>query len=96
MNIFRAESKRPTTTKEDVLLQIASSDNPQEKVIAQDLIDSIFKSEKISTKEMAVLYYVDGLTYEQVAGEVGLSVSGVRKRLRTLKARLKKQKEVLI
>jgi RNA polymerase sigma-70 factor, ECF subfamily len=34
---------------------------------------------------MAVLHYVDGLSLEQVADEVGLSVSGVRKRLRKLR-----------
>jgi RNA polymerase sigma-70 factor (ECF subfamily) len=35
-----------------------------------------------------VLHYVDGLTLEQVAREVGLSVSGVRKRLRGLRRTL--------
>jgi RNA polymerase sigma-70 factor (ECF subfamily) len=35
-----------------------------------------------------VLHHVDGFSLEEVAAEVGLSVSGVRKRLRTLKARL--------
>jgi RNA polymerase sigma-70 factor (ECF subfamily) len=37
---------------------------------------------------MALLHYVDGLTLNQVADEVGLSVSGVRKRLRGLRASL--------
>ena len=37
---------------------------------------------------MAVLHYVDGLTLEEVAIETGLSVSGVRKRLRRLKTDL--------
>ena len=41
-----------------------------------------------STRLIAVLYYVDRLTLEEVASEVGMSVSGVRKRLRTLKERL--------
>ena len=35
---------------------------------------------------MAVLHFVDGLTLEQVAHECGFSVSGVRKRLRALRA----------
>ncbi len=47
-----------------------------------------FRSELQSTRVMAVLHHVDGLTLEQVAREVGLSVSGVRKRLRGLRARL--------
>jgi RNA polymerase sigma-70 factor (ECF subfamily) len=37
---------------------------------------------------IATLLYVDRLTLEEVATEVGMSVSGVRKRLRTLKERL--------
>ena len=38
-----------------------------------------------SSRTIAVLHYIDGLTLEQVAGETGLSVSGVRKRLRRLR-----------
>ena len=38
---------------------------------------------------MAVLHYVDGMTLQEVSTEVGLSVSGVRKRLRGLKERAK-------
>ena len=34
---------------------------------------------------MAVYHYVDGMTLEETAELSGLSVSGVRKRLRTLK-----------
>jgi RNA polymerase sigma-70 factor (ECF subfamily) len=38
---------------------------------------------------MAVLHHVDGLTLEEVARECGMSVSGVRKRLRALRDALK-------
>ena len=37
---------------------------------------------------MAVMHHVDGMTLEQVARECGLSVSGVRKRLRRLRETL--------
>lgn len=37
---------------------------------------------------MAILHYVDGMTLQEVADEVGMSVSGMRKRLRGLRARL--------
>ena len=46
---------------------------------------NVFAREQASTREMAVLHLVDGLTLDEVAKEVGLSVSGVRKRLRVLK-----------
>jgi RNA polymerase sigma-70 factor (ECF subfamily) len=51
------------------------------------LLDDIFASEKESTRTMAVLHYVDKLTLEETAECVGLSVSGVRKRLRRLRER---------
>jgi RNA polymerase sigma-70 factor (ECF subfamily) len=41
-----------------------------------------------STQTIAVMHLVDGMTLEEVAREAGLSVSGVRKRLRTARARL--------
>ena len=53
------------------------------------LLERLFGRHPDSTRTMAVLHYVDGMTLEQVAAECGLSVSGVRKRLRGLKATLK-------
>lgn len=43
------------------------------------------KAPAVSTREIAVMYYLDSMTYEEVARETGLSVSGIRKRLRNLK-----------
>jgi len=41
-----------------------------------------------STRSLAFMHLVDGMTLEEVARESRLSVSGVRKRLRGLKGRL--------
>jgi RNA polymerase sigma-70 factor (ECF subfamily) len=38
---------------------------------------------------MAVLHFLDGMTLEEVAGECGMSVSGVRRRLRALRDSLR-------
>jgi DNA-binding NarL/FixJ family response regulator len=53
-----------------------------------NLLDHIFKREKKSTREIAVMHFVDGMTLKEVADEVGLSVSGVRKRIRELRSRV--------
>ena len=45
--------------------------------------------EPASTRTMATLHLLDGMTLQEVADAVGLSVSGVRKRLRTFQAKLK-------
>jgi RNA polymerase sigma-70 factor (ECF subfamily) len=52
------------------------------------MLERLFGVQRESTRTMALLHYVDGLTLNQVADEVGLSVSGVRKRLRGLRASL--------
>jgi RNA polymerase sigma-70 factor (ECF subfamily) len=48
----------------------------------------LFGRDQESTRTMAMLHYVDGMTLQEVADEVDMSVSGVRKRLRGLRARL--------
>jgi RNA polymerase sigma-70 factor (ECF subfamily) len=52
------------------------------------LLDKLFARHRESSRVIAVLHYLDGLTLEQVAREVGMSVSGVRKRLRGLRQTL--------
>jgi len=89
LNIIRYHKRRPESPNETVLETLAAFDETEEKVAARDFLDKIFGREKQSTRLIAVLHLVDGLTLKEVAGEVGLSVSGVRKRLRLLKERVR-------
>jgi RNA polymerase sigma-70 factor (ECF subfamily) len=89
LNILRAERRRPRTRSDEILMTIAGSDDPESRVLDRHLLERLFAREQPSTRAIAVMHFVDGLTYQEVAREVGLSVSGVRKRLRTLKARVK-------
>ena len=73
----------------ELLLSIACADDEQESFAARNILSSIFSKEQESTRTIAVLHYVDGMTLEETAREVGLSVSGVRKRLRGLQAKVK-------
>jgi len=89
LNILRAERKRPRTRSDEILMTIAGRDDSESRVLDRHLLERLFAREQPSTRTIAVMHFVDGLTYQEVAREVGLSVSGVRKRLRTLKARVK-------
>ena len=72
------DRRRHGETKDDELLErIADLDDVEGRVTAQDLLDRLFGRHQESTRTMAVLHYVDGMTLEEVAAEVGLSVSGV-------------------
>ena len=84
LNIIRDEKRKALVPGDETLERIARYDDAGETLLLSDLLDRVFGNEAASTREIAVLHYVDGLTLEQVSREVGLSVSGVRKRLRKL------------
>ena len=85
LNLIRKNKKAPINAEDTFLQQIAGSDKPEERVVAGHFLDQVFSSQKEGTREMAVYHYVDGMTLEETAQLAGLSVSGVRKRLRTLR-----------
>jgi RNA polymerase sigma-70 factor, ECF subfamily len=89
LNRIRSERRHPEDPDQELLTQIASLDDDSETTsLARRILDRLFAGQPSSTRLIAVLLYVDRLTLEEVAAEVGMSVSGVRKRLRTLKERL--------
>lgn len=86
LNRLRDRGRHPDETPDgDALLTIACADEPGGGSDARLLLDWLFGRHPDSSRTIAVLHYVDGLTLDQVAAETGLSVSGVRKRLRRLR-----------
>jgi RNA polymerase sigma-70 factor, ECF subfamily len=68
------------------LRRVAECEDPAPRLEARSLLARLFGKHEESTRTMAVLHLMDGMTLEEVALEVGLSVSGVRKRLRAVPA----------
>lgn len=93
LNTIRNRKRHPEVTGDEILSYIADYTNPAETVAATDFLDFIFRDEKSSTREIAVMLYIDGMTLEQTADLCGLSVSGVRKRMRVLKEKVSCLKE---
>jgi RNA polymerase sigma factor (sigma-70 family) len=94
LNRLRSRRRRPETPGEDLLQRIAALDDTEGRTLAAAALEHLFGQQPESTRTMAVLHLLDGLTLEEVAAEVGLSVSGVRKRLRTLRTHLHELEEV--
>jgi RNA polymerase sigma-70 factor (ECF subfamily) len=67
------------------LEEIASAEDIEGESGARRLLDRIFGRQEESTRVMAVLHYIDGLSYEEVAAEVNLTAAGVRRRLQRLR-----------
>jgi len=97
LNHIRSKKRKPTASydeDESLLDKIATIEEPVDVGDAGRLLDRIFKRHPASTRTIATLHLHDGLTLEQTAQQVGLSVSGVRKRLRTLTAHLQQLREL--
>jgi RNA polymerase sigma-70 factor (ECF subfamily) len=91
LNHIRDKKRRGESTScDEMLAQIAYSENFERETENRDILDQLFKRHPESSRTIAVLHFIDGMTLEEVAAEVKMSVAGVRKRLRTLKNSLTK------
>jgi len=86
LNHIRDSKRRGyTVNANEMLTQIACAEDVETKAGNRDLLNRLFKRHPESSRTIAVLHYIDGMTLEEVATEVNMSVGGVRKRLRSLK-----------
>jgi RNA polymerase sigma-70 factor (ECF subfamily) len=98
LNKLRTERRHPEDRDDELLQRIAAADDGgtsegtgEGRTVARNLLAKLFRADDplaASTRTIATMHLVDGLTLEEVASEAGMSVSGVRKRLRTLRGRL--------
>lgn len=87
LDVLRSARVKRERAGTEMLERIADLDSSEEQVETRLFLDRIFQREKPSTREIAVMHYVDRMTLEEVARASGMSVSGVRKRLRVLRSR---------
>ena len=87
LNKIRSDKIRRGPQIDDFLDAIADNATAFHEEVTDTaiLLDSIFTDTKDDTRTMAVLHYVDGLTLEETAREMKMSVSGIRKRLAGLR-----------
>ena len=88
LNRLRSRRRRPEDGDPDLLAEIAAETDPQARSAARSALDALFRHEPGDTALIAVLHLYDRMTLEEVAAEVGMSVSGVRKRLAKLRTKL--------
>jgi RNA polymerase sigma-70 factor (ECF subfamily) len=88
LNRIRSKKRRPEDADTDVLVRIAVETDPAARSAARAMLDRLFHNEPDDTALIAVLHLHDKMTLQEVADEVGMSVSGVRKRLEKLRTKL--------
>jgi len=100
LNRLRIQKRKPSTSIEGkdeagraLIDTIAAVDDGVSTSAFRRALDRLFGEEPESTRVMAVLHFVDGLTLEETAQEMAMSVSGVRKRLRVFQTKIQARTE---
>jgi len=65
LNLIRMQLKHQSIKAEDTLANIALYDESENRLIINDILERIFKKEKKSTREIAVMHFVDGMTLKE-------------------------------
>lgn len=88
LNKIRSDKVRYSPQIDSLINEIADNSASHEEVTnASIFLDYIFNETKQDTRDMAIMHYVDGLTLEETAKQMNMSVSGVRKRLAHLRSK---------
>jgi len=91
LNRIREERRPGTEEYREILHHLSYFNNPESSVVAGNLLDCVLKEAKESTRQVAVMYFVDGMTIKEIAATVKLSISGVHKRLEKLRRRIREK-----
>ncbi len=86
LNIMRASRTRPVLLDDKWLTAMTDGEDLEGRITDRILLERVLADQKTSTVTMAMLHYRDGFTLEETASATAMSISGVRKRLRKLRA----------
>jgi RNA polymerase sigma-70 factor (ECF subfamily) len=91
LNRIRDERRPLSGEYRDILHHLSFPDNPENAVVAANLLDWVFREAKESTRQVAVMYFIDGMTIKEIAATMKLSISAVHKRLDGLRRRIRQR-----
>ena len=85
LNLLRTNRRRPAVSVDPFLDGLAGRERMEERIVDSSVLEQVFSRTKESTRVAAEMHYLEGRTLEETAKRVGLSISGLRKRLFALR-----------
>ncbi len=85
LNVMRTNRRRPSVSADLLLETMAGPESMEDRVLDQMTVEHVFEGAREGTRRAAEMHYLEGCTLAETARQVDLSISGVRKRLRTLR-----------
>jgi RNA polymerase sigma-70 factor (ECF subfamily) len=89
LNRIREDRKHSPRGHPPELRELVLAPAHEAAVSAGNLLDHLFENEREEARQIAVMYFVDGMTLREIGGAVKLSTSGVHKRLDRLRRRIR-------
>jgi RNA polymerase sigma-70 factor (ECF subfamily) len=74
-------NRRHAEDRREAMDEFGAAERAYEQVEAKMVLEAIFDAESESTRTICFMYHVDGMTLKEIGETLGLSISGVRKRL---------------
>ena len=87
LNMLRSKKRKSTVSAEPFIDNLADREQVEERVVNEYVLERVFQSAREDTRMAAQMHYLEEKTLAETAQAVGLSISGVRKRLTTLRVR---------
>jgi RNA polymerase sigma-70 factor, ECF subfamily len=85
LNVLRTNRRRPSVSMDLLRDGIPGPEVMEERVLDSYVLNQVFSTARAGTRKAAEMHYLAGCTLAETAKEAELSVSGVRKRLLTLR-----------
>jgi RNA polymerase sigma-70 factor, ECF subfamily len=85
LNALRSRRRRPAVSAELLSGVLAGSDNVEERQLDSLMLEEVFAGAREGTRRAAEIHFLEEKTLAETAQEVGMSVSGIRKRFRALR-----------
>lgn len=95
LNRIRKERRHITSENLDICYNISFFGNRGDYAAARSLLEYVTKNEQKTTRNIAVMYFINGMTIKEVAETIQLSISGVHKHLEKLRRKIRTKGEVL-
>lgn len=85
LNVMRTQRRRPTVSADEMRDGMACPERLEDRILDAWVLEKVFEGAREGTRRAAEMHYLEGHTLAETAEQVELSISGVRKRLRSLR-----------
>ena len=89
LNRLREDRRRGLRQHASLPPELFLAPAPEAAVSAGSVLDHLFENESDDARQIAVMYFVDGMTLKEIAAALELSTSGVHKRLDRLRRKIR-------